>query len=129
MPIDYAIDHDRRIILAKGRGVFSHEDIEQYQAETTLPELAGYDELVDMTGVKEIALRSTDRIRELALKSAAMDNGAAPSRFVIVAPQDAFFGIGRMYETYRGLDERSRKQVSVFRSRSEALAFLGVDDG
>jgi len=129
MPIVYTVDHARRIILAEGRGVFTPEDVEQYQTETQRPELAGYDEMVDMTAVREIALRSTDGIRELARHSAALDDGAAPSRFAIVAPQDAFFGIGRMYETYRSLDERSRKRVSVFRSRKEALAFLGIDDG
>jgi hypothetical protein len=128
MPIEHSIDHARRLILAEGHGVFSHEDVEQYQAAIrSSPELASYDELVDMTDVKEIALESPDRIRELARASAEMDNGAAPSRFAIVAPQDAFFGIGRMYETYRGLEARSRKKVSVFRSRSEALAFLGID--
>jgi hypothetical protein len=33
-----------------------------------------------------------------------------------------------MYEAYRGLNEQSTKQVGVFRSLEEALAFLGVED-
>jgi hypothetical protein len=126
MPIAYTVDHAHRLILAEGHGAFTHEDVTHYQAEVRRSDLAGYDELVDMTDVQEVVLRSTERIRELARTSAALDEDAPPSRFVIVAPQDAVFGIGRMYETYRGLDERSRKKVSVFRSRHEALAFLGL---
>jgi RimJ/RimL family protein N-acetyltransferase len=33
-----------------------------------------------------------------------------------------------MYQTYRGLDPRSTKQVEVFRTLPEALSFLGIKD-
>jgi hypothetical protein len=79
-----------------------------------------------MTPVEHIALESTERVRELARLSAGMDPRASASRFAIIAPTDLAFGLGRMYETYRGLDDRSTKRVGVFRSRDEALAFLGV---
>jgi hypothetical protein len=32
-----------------------------------------------------------------------------------------------MYGAYREMDSRSNKQVSVFRTREEALAWLGVE--
>jgi hypothetical protein len=54
-----------------------------------------------------------------------MDSSSSSSRFAIVAPTGEAFGLGRMYETYRSLDERSTKQVGVFRTLEEALAFLG----
>ena len=31
MPIDYQIDHTRRLVVAKGRGVFGDEDVFSYQ--------------------------------------------------------------------------------------------------
>jgi hypothetical protein len=52
VPIDYVIDHARRLVLARGRGVFSHADVFGYQRDVwSRPEVAGYDELVDMTEV------------------------------------------------------------------------------
>jgi hypothetical protein len=113
--------------MAKGHGTLTHEDILGYQRGVwSIPELAGYDELMDMSHVEHIALPSTERIRELARLSADMDAPTSTSRFAIVAPTDLAFGLGRMYATYRSLDDRSTKQVSVFRSREAALAFLGI---
>jgi hypothetical protein len=114
--------------MAKGYGTLTHEDIFGYQRDVwSIPELAGYDELVDMSHVEHIALPSTERIRELARLSAGMDACSLASRFAIVAPTDLAFGLGRMYATYRSLDDRSTKQVGVFRSQEAALAFLGVN--
>ena len=81
-----------------------------------------------MSQVKHIALPSPDRVREVADRAARKDTPASASRFVIVAPDDFAFGLGRMYEAYRNLDVRSQKKVSVFRTLDEALAFLGVTD-
>jgi hypothetical protein len=127
MPIEYCIDHERRLVMAKGHGILTHEDILGYQRDVwSSPALAGYDELMDMSHVKHIALLSTERVRELARLSAGMDARSSASRFAIVAPTDIAFGLGRMYEIYRSLDDRSTKQVSVFRSLDAALAFLGL---
>ena len=126
MPIDYLIDHDRRLVLAKGRGTLTHEDVFGYQREVwSRAEVNGYNELVDMSQVVQIALQSVERVRELAKLSAGMDAHSSASKFAIVAPTAEAFGLGRMYETYRGLDERSTKEVRVFRSLEEALEFLG----
>ena len=127
MPIEYWIDHERRLVMAKGHGTLTHEDVLGYQRDVwSNPALAGYDELMDMSHVEHIALSSTERVRELARLSARMDDRSSASRFAIVAPTDLAFGLGRMYETYRNLDDRSTKQVGVFRSLDAALAFLGV---
>ncbi len=127
MPIEYTIDHERRLVLAKATGVFTDEDVFGYQKEVwSRPDVDGYSELVDMSEVDSIDLPSVDRIQELARLSAGMDTRSSASRFAIVAPTEIAFGLGRMYEAYRSLDDRSTKEVSVFRSREEALRFLGV---
>lgn len=129
MPIEYTIDHSRRLVVARGRGMLTGEDIFNYQQEVwSLPEVNGYDELMDMTDVERIDLRSVDRVKRLAELSASMDPAAVQSRFAIVAPEDYAFGLGRMYESYRRLEGRSTKQVGVFRSMIEARAFLGLED-
>ncbi len=127
MPIKYRIDRERRLVLAKGHGVLTLKDILGYQEDVwSHPELSGYNELVDMSGVEHIASPSIEGVRGLAKLSAGMDTDLLASRFAIVAPTDLAFGLGCMYEAYRSINKRSTKQVGVFRSLAEALAFLGV---
>jgi hypothetical protein len=129
LPIEYTIDHDHRLVTAIGSGTLTSEDIFTYQTDVwSRPEVAGYDELMDMTNVERIDLRSVDRIKRLAELSASMDTAAAQSKFAIVAPGDYAFGLGRMYESYRRLEGRSTKQVGVFRSEAEARTFLELED-
>jgi hypothetical protein len=125
MPIDFEIDHDLRLVTARARGTLTHEDILGYQMGVWgRADVAGYNELVDVTEVEEIALISMDAVPRLASLSARMDPPDASSRLAIVAPSDFAYALGRRYETFRGLDPRSTKMVRVFRSLPEALAFL-----
>ena len=129
MPIEHEIDHKRRLVVAKGRGVLTKSDVLEYQRGVwSRAEVAGYDELMNMSDVEEIDLPSLESVRELAQLSAAMDADAPPSRFAIVAPKDFAFALGRLYEAHRSLDERSRKAVNVFRKLEEALACYKKSD-
>jgi hypothetical protein len=126
MPIDYQIRHDRRLVAARGHGVFTHLDVVGYQNDVwSRPDVAGFDEVIDMTAVERIELPSADGVRQLAALSASMDDPEAPSKFAIVAPQDIAFGLGRMYEAHRAMSAQSAKEVGVFRTMTEALAWLG----
>jgi hypothetical protein len=126
MPIEYRIDHGRRMVLATGRGVVTPHDVLAYQREVWVrPDLAGYDELVDLGGIEGISAPSKGNIQDLASLSASMDSPVSTSKLAIVAPEDLAFGIGRMYATYRGLEEHSTKKVAVFRSREAAEKWLG----
>lgn len=125
MPITYQIDQGRRLVIAAPSGDLTHQDIMGYQTEVWLrADVAGYDEIVDMTGVTDMAVVPTESVQMLAALSARMDGGK-PSRFAIVAPDDHHFGVGRMYQTYRDAQPNSTKQTAVFRSREEALRWLG----
>jgi hypothetical protein len=125
MPIEYNIDHERRLVTARGIGTLTHEDVFGYQLDVwSRAEVAGYDELVDMSGVGKIDLPSIDQVPKLAKLSASMDPRSPASKLAIVARDDFAFALARMYETYRGLDTASTKEVRVFRSLADALAFL-----
>jgi hypothetical protein len=129
MPIDYRVDHDRRQVLAEGHGTLTADEIFGYQREVwSRPDVAGYDELVDMTRVQEITEPSAQHMRALAHLSAGMDPPGHGGRFAIVAPRDLVFGLGRMYETFREMTPGSTKQVSVFRDRAAALGWLSGSD-
>ena len=128
MPLAYRIDHDARIVLALGSGIITDNDVFAYQTDVwSRPEVAGYDELIDMSLVTDIVAPSGDRVRQLATLSATMDDKDTTSRFAIVAQTDVAFGLGRMYQTYRALDRRSTKEVGDFRTLREAMAFLRRD--
>jgi hypothetical protein len=129
MPIDYRIDHERRLVLAAAHGAITEADLLGYQRTVwSDPTIAGYGELVDMSDVATIKTPSVAGMRTLAALSASMDTPQSPSRFAIVAPGDLAFGLGRMYQAYRELKTGSRKQLAVFRTRDEASEWLaGVD--
>ena len=130
MPIEYRVDHQRRLVVAAGHGTVTDADVFGYQHEAWAEhKTAGYDELVDFTRVTHIALPSIDRVRELAQLAARMDAPAVASRFAIVAPADIAFGLGRMFQVYRELQSNSTKEVAVFRTLDQARAFLGLDEG
>jgi hypothetical protein len=129
VPIAYRIDHERKIVVACGYGLLTTADVFDYQRTVwSRQDVAGYDELADMTHVAAVDLPSAQRIRDLASMSARMDVPEGGSRFAIVAPSDLTFGLGRMLQAYRAADERSTKTIGVFRTMAEALVFLQLLD-
>jgi hypothetical protein len=128
MPIEWHIDGVRRLVIAEARGTLTGEEMLRYQREVwSRPDVAGYDELVDVSAVQDTE-PSPKLVQELAALSAAMDPERGRSRFAIVAPQRALYGLARMYETYRGMENRSTTRVGVFRDRAQALLWLAAHD-
>jgi hypothetical protein len=129
MPLGFRIDHNRRLVIARGYGILTHQQIFRYQHEVwSNPDVDGYNELLDFTGVAKIDLPSGEKIQQLAELAADMDNPFTPSKFAIVAPADEAFGVSRMYQTYRSLMAEGTKTVGVFRSLKEAFDFLGIQE-
>ena len=127
MALEFKIYPDRRLVVARGVGTLTDPDVFNYQRDVwSRPDVQGFDELMDMTAVEEVELPSLGRARQLASLSAGMDPGAKPSKFAIVAVSEVHYGLARMYSTWRASDPRSTKTVQVFRSKNEALAWLGV---
>lgn len=126
MPIEYQIRPESRLVAARGLGVFTRVDVLEYQREVwSRPDVAGFDELIDMTGVERIESQGGAAARHLAAVSASMDDPLTLAKLAIVAPHDLAYGLGRMYEAHRALTGKSSKQVAVFRTMPEALAWLG----
>ena len=127
MPLTYEIDSKRRLIIARGHGVLSHDDVVLYQTTVwSQPEVRGFDEIVDVSGVERIEHPPSQQVRETAGLSAAMDSGQK-SRFAIVASEFGAYGLARMYQTYRGLQPKSMKEVAVFRSFEEAWQWIASE--
>jgi hypothetical protein len=129
MPLDYLIDNEKKLVRATARGKLTSADVFAYQrAVWTRPDVVGFNELVDMTNAEEIDAPSTGNVRHLAGVSAEMDSRTGPGRLAIVAPSDLAYGLGRMYATFRDLDKRSSRKVSVFREMDQALVWLAGGD-
>lgn len=60
-----------------------------------------------------------DDMKKLA--SYCQENFVKPSRFALVAPEDLFFGISRMYEVYR---KDKNSITKVFRTEDEAREWI-----
>jgi hypothetical protein len=127
VPITYEIDHQRKIVRARVVGTMTRDDPFQYQREVwSIPEIRGYDQLIDATGMQavDIPFPSADAMRDLAGLAASMDDPSVKTKFAIVATSAFAYGLARMYATYRALEPRSTRAVSVFRTVEEAMAWL-----
>ena len=132
MPIDYGIDRERRLVVCAPYGTLTDQDIFGYQRDVwSLPEVAGFDELVDMSAVEHIALPHPKRVEDLARLASQMDaeSGAAPARMAIFASTDIAFGLGRMYQAHREMRSQGGRRVGVFRTLEDALGYLGLEPG
>lgn len=128
MPLVYRVDHEARVVIAAGYGTLGEDDVFGHQREISArTDIAGYDQLADMTHVTQIALPHPDRVADLATEAAGMDATHGPAKLAIVAPGDLAFGIGRMYKARREMDPRTTMEVGVFRAMNDALEFLGID--
>lgn len=131
MPITYEIDHDRKLVRARVTGTLTKDDAFQYQQHVwSLPEVRGYNQLIDTSdmGHVDIPFPSADAMRELSSLAAGMDAPDVKTRFAIVATSAFAYGLARMYATYRALDPRSTRAVSVFRSADDAMKWLESEE-
>ena len=128
MPLDYRIDHERRVVFAAATGILTVEDfLLRHREVWARSDVAGFDAIYDLGGLDDLVLSSGERLRELADLASTMDVPGVVSRLAIVAPRDFAFGLARMYEAYRSMSLRGSKTVSVFRSMQAALDWLGLE--
>ena len=113
----------RRVSTVWGRSVTDESLMEYQKAVWSDPTLHGFDEVIDFRRVDEIRV-TTNGLRAVATLAAAMDEPGTMTRFAIVVGTPLSFGLARMYETFRGLDDRATRDVAVFEDLEPALAWL-----
>jgi len=125
MPISHCIDPDRRLVTARAFGTLTDQDVFDYQLTVwSRKDVAGYDELMDMSEVVEIVKPPAARMQQLASVAASMESSNTDSKFAIIAPSDIAFGLGRMFQAFREYSDKGARKVGVFRSADEAHVFL-----
>ena len=127
MSITYQIDHGKRRILAIATGALGVRDLVAFQQEIGSDStFSGYDAIFDASWVDSLLDLNIDNLKRLAVLAASSDVAGMPSKLVIVAPQEVYFGLGRMYGSFRTCVPGSCRVSATFRSRKEAERWLDV---
>ena len=119
MPISYRIDDARRRLYTRAEGLVTYAEMRAHVHTELSPEAAAYGELIDCTGATTNV--SVGEIRQLASERRRVDERQRrPGPVAVVATNDLFFGMLRMYDA---LTETIRP-IQVFRDVREAERWL-----
>ena len=122
MPYTLHVDVEDRRVVFRASGTYSNDEaFGSIQDMIGHPDFqAGFDVLVDMTAVEDVPLWGDD-IRE----KVSFDQGLLPklgqARWAFVVPNDAVYGLARMYQT---LMADTAIQVEAFRDLRMAEDWL-----
>jgi hypothetical protein len=119
MPATYAIDKQKRLVVACAWGACTVNDALEFRRRIVEdPDFdPGFGQLADLTAITSIDITPGD-IRMLAWSTPF----SPESRRAIVAGDTLAFALSRIYEMLRGL--RGDRYVRVFHNRDDAIAWL-----
>ncbi len=133
MPAHHTIHTSTKLITTiwSGEAVDSEliDALLKYQRDIkSKPDYYSYNEIVDFTKATDFNL-STAGIRRLAHLAANTDVQGIKTKLAIIVNIPLAFGLGRMYEVYRGLvPSVFKKDVRVFKNYNDALAWIENDE-
>ena len=121
--IDVRFDSTARRRVAVFRGVLLDADlVGTYRGLLGQPDYDyGADDLVDLRGVTRMGVTSAG-LRQLMGLFAEADSLGIPTRCAIVAPEDAVYGVSRMWQLMR--EDYVSEEMSVFRVMGDAEEWL-----
>jgi hypothetical protein len=123
MPISYEIKRESRLVVCTGYGVVTADEVLQFHDQIVKDADfdSSFSELVDAT-----AITGTD-VTPSGMRALADSSPYSPdSRRALVSDSPLGFGMWRVYQTVRTL--RGDKNIRVFRSRTDALAWLLTEE-
>ncbi len=123
MPHELQLDETQRVVWSRCWGVLTDDDLASHQELLRGdPRFANdYHQLVDTREVTEVHVSA-----RMILQLGQSRLFAPHSKRAYVVTRDVLFGLVRMYGLYQEL--RGRAEIRAFRTRAEAVAWLGVDD-
>ncbi|MEA2762975.1 MAG: hypothetical protein QOD47_2259 [Gemmatimonadaceae bacterium] len=120
MPATYTIDSDRKLVTSRLWGAVSEEELYDHNARlrTDPAFVPDYRQLVDMTGLTEILIRTK------VINQTSIDQFFSPGTpRAFVASSDATFGMARMFQLQA---EGAGQTIEVFRELCKAEEWLGL---
>lgn len=125
MPIQWFVDDDPPLLVVRGQGHLTVDDLIRYQEETSAdPVTSGLDELLDLSACTSIEgdVEGAARVAAAAARARAR---RSPGKLAILAPGDLAFGLARMYQAMAEGVEPPR-EIRVTRTAEDAAGFLGL---
>jgi len=131
MSVEHIIDHDARLIITAWTGAASEQSLadalRNYQQTIKASrECQSYNELLDFSLITDVELSARGMIA-LSRLAQQSDRSDMWTRLALLVSSPLAFGLAKMYVAYRSLVPGSHKDLSVFRIRSDALAWLSAD--
>ncbi len=124
MPITYRIDERQRLVVTTIKGRIDEAEIRAHAAASARdPRVHACPiALVEILADVETAVGS-NVVSELSMTSPTLDEPTG-QRIAVVALTDATYGLARVFQGFRM--GTGGGAVQVFRTRAEALAWLGI---
>lgn len=126
MPISFHVDPRRDTVLVRGAGTLSLDEVLRLLDDLAAagPQIRGKNGIIDAARGTETHM-TFDSIRRISDRVSQLDDLFRDTRWAVVAPDDALFGVARMYETLRS---GGPFEVRVFRNATDAEAWVRRDD-
>jgi hypothetical protein len=126
MPVLVSVDPNKRLIVVKGQGIVTDDDLLGFVREYLHDrDLAQYDELVDLSDADLFDLTYAG-LASVADAAAASDRKNESTRIAILISESQGAGLSRIYQTLRE-DRGGLRETRVFWSRKECLEWLEPD--
>lgn len=125
MPATHHIDNQAKLIITTwdGDAVDTEliETINAYQSEIQVnPEYIDYNEVVNFSAVKSIRL-TPQGIKNIGNIAAKTDDYKENSKLALIVSSNIAFNFARMYASYRQAQNRSSKEIRIFKNEPDAL--------
>lgn len=124
MPIKYHYDIERNVLYETGLGEVTYQDFVDYRKELmAVPLRPWFKALADYSHA-QVGLSSEDmwRVKRISDEIVRRCGGGT---LAIVVSDDLGYGMARMFTMTSDVPEM---KAAVFKSRSEACAWLGIDE-
>ena len=126
MPIDYAVDGDRDLMICIASGAVTNQSVVSWMRRLIEDPAyrTGMNAVVDARPIEDLVVNA-DAIDDIVDLATKMEHRFAGSRWAVIADRDGLFGLSRMYELRR---EAQTYDVRAFREAAEAYAWLGLPE-
>jgi len=124
LPFSYVIYKKHRLVVSTGTGRVTYDEIKARQDQTKGdPDFnSDFNQIVDLRAATTVDL-TVDQARELASRNIF----SPTSRRAFIATTPAVFGMGRMWESYTEIAQKT-SQIRIFSNLLSAIDWLGLKD-
>ena len=124
MPFSYVVYKKHRLVVSTGTGRVTYDEIKARQDQTKGdPDFnSDFNQIVDLRAATTVDL-TVDQARELASRNIF----SPTSRRAFIATTPAVFGMGRMWESYTEIAQKT-SQIRIFSNLLSAIDWLGLKD-